>query len=87
MGVEDGATWPGHQLFPSCGFLPLPATFSAHAVKVTVPAGTFDALRIDGEAEWGDQPVRESVWLVRGLGIVKLETRDESWELVSSSLV
>lgn len=75
----DGAEWAGEQVFASCGFGAAPATFHATRERVTVPAGTFRALKV--EAKCSGQ-VFETLWLLEGVGIVKLDTGCETWELV-----
>jgi len=76
---EDGAEWAGEQVFASCGFGAAPASFHATREQVSVPAGTFNALKVEAKA---NGRVFETVWLLEGVGIVKLDTGCETWELV-----
>lgn len=76
---EDGAEWAGEQVFASCGFGAAPATFHATRERVTVPAGTFNALKLEVKT---NGRVFETLWLREGVGIVKLDNGHETWELV-----
>ena len=45
--LTDGAQWQGSILVLSCGFMDLPVEYTATRETVEVPAGTFDAWRIE----------------------------------------
>ncbi len=72
---QEGMTWPD-PFFPEVSF-----TITGVGEEVTVPAGTFDCVRV--EESWEQQVDDESAitnrvigWYARGVGLVK----DETWE-------
>ncbi|GEM_PF-7106523 len=60
--VAPGRRWRG-RVYACNGFSVSEKEYTAVVDRVDVPAGSFDALRIDGG--------EDSLWLVRGIGIVK----------------
>ncbi len=79
LDVKDGSSWEFRRVVLSCGFMGIDVKARAKAEKVTVPAGTFDAIRID---VIDDERVTESLWIVRGMGIVKSGQGEHATELV-----
>lgn len=79
--MKDGSTWTGHRIYLSCGFGDAEETYKAVAEKVTVPAGTFDAIRIDATEK---NVSTRSLWIVRGVGIVKISEEGRVCELVKA---
>jgi len=76
--LKDGATWKAPHTWMSCGFATTERTYTAVAERVTVPAGAFDAIRVD--AAEGSRTT--SMWLVKGVGIVKQVAGGRTSELV-----
>lgn len=77
--LKDGMTWTSRHLYMSCGWGVADRSYTATAEKVTVPAGTFDSIRVDTNTRIDG---KESIWLVRGRGIVKWQERDGTLELL-----
>ncbi len=68
LDVKDGSQWTFRQVVMSCGYMGLDMEAKATSERITVPAGTFDALRIDVSHGKSSET---SYWIVRGMGIVK----------------
>jgi hypothetical protein len=81
--LQPGARWSSAQVYLSCGFGIVEQTFAASAEQVTVPAGTFDAIRIDATDMYGDY----SLWVVEGLGLVKQVRGETNTELARCTLL
>lgn len=77
--LKDGMTWTSRHLYMSCGWGVADRSYTTTAEKVTVPGGTFDAIRVDMDTRVDG---KESIWLVRGRGIVKWQERLGTLELV-----
>ena len=73
--LKDGLAYDATHVWLSCGFAAAPRAHKVVAQKVTVPAGTYDALRIDAGTD--------SLWLAKGIGIVKRRQGATEWELLS----
>ncbi len=70
--------------------IPYTSTFTAEAFEsVTVPAGTFSAVRTQGTIDFGPAGMRTAtVWSAPGLGIVReVDSVDGTRELIGSSLL
>ena len=55
--------------------------------KVEVPAGKFDAIRVEHwpSTEPGEKEIRHTIWYARDIGMVKLESTAEVYNLVLKS--
>lgn len=76
--LRPGMTWKGKEIVMSCGFISLPVEYVASAEMVTVPAGTFDAVRIDVKST---RARSQTLWIAKGFGIVKWSLPGQTLEL------
>lgn len=76
--LKAGLKWKGAQVYLSCGFGVTSADYETAGDKVTVPAGTFEAIRVDIASRFG---MKESIWFARGKGIVKWKSDRGTMEL------
>lgn len=81
--LAAAGSWPFRELFFSCGFGGWQRTATARAEEVTVPAGTFQAIRVELPGDRGPR----TLWLVEGLGPVKLHQGGATLELEASTLL
>ncbi len=78
--LREGMKWTSRHLYLSCGWGVAERSYATAAERVTVPAGTFDAIRVDMDTKVGG---KEALWLVRGQGVVKWEERHGTLELLT----
>ncbi len=81
--LSTGARWTSNEVRFSCGWGVWEQSCEAHAERITVPAGSFETLRIDGASYNGPH----TIWLAAGLGPVRFGVGDYAIELAASSLL
>jgi len=83
--LKAGLKWTSPHVYPSCGWFVAELEYAATEEKVTVPAGTFDAVRVAIGKRWRQSPEAtptETIWFARGQGIVKWTNNRGTHELV-----
>jgi hypothetical protein len=75
LPLKDGLAYDATRVWLSCGFAAAARPHKVSAEKVTLPAGTFDTLRVESGPD--------AVWLAKGVGIVKRRHGTIEWELLS----
>ena len=78
--LKAGLKWKAETIYLSCGFGSHEENYATSVEKVTVPAGTFDAIRVDIAHE---ERVHTSLWFARGKGLVKMKQGDQVYELAN----
>jgi hypothetical protein len=68
--LKAGMSWKAETIYLSCGFGSHVEEYSTVTEKVTVPAGTFEAIRVDVAHE---KRVHTSLWFAPGRGLVKIK--------------
>lgn len=68
---------------PCCGIGIFPGRLRTTSETITVPAGTFEAIRVD-LVDTREPISEDSLWLVRGIGIVKWVADGRTLELTSA---
>ena len=73
---KEGDTWAADLLGPG-GQVGKATRTLGKAEKVTVPAGTYTALRVETEMRAGERVTKTTTWYAPGVGMVKHVTRSE----------
>jgi hypothetical protein len=72
--IREADQWEAEGVFLSCGFGSRKESYKASTEKVTVPAGTFEAVKI--ELSYEGRPF-QTLWFARGVGLVKWQQGPE----------
>ena len=83
LDLEAGLSWTFKEVYMSCGWGVSECALEAKTERVSVPAGEFEALRI----ELGGFALGGTLWLAKGVGLVRFENFGGALELEASSLL
>lgn len=90
--VGSMVTATGTALIEAAGFEPQTVAYSGTATAaavetITVPAGTFDTLRIESALTVGTTVNSIVLWVAPGVGRIQMQFNDNFWQLTGSSLL